>query len=345
MILTAAAVDGSMRESTVHGVVLGLIYGLIHVVGPDHLGVLITLSSAASTPRGAAFLAGAWALGHSIGMIVVAVFFVVVGKVGHLEIERYEHWGDYVIGASLLLCAAYFIARESEYTRKNDDDSYSLANCECCPVPVAGSDTRTPEPRRRGRNVRFSIPPACCEDGNCGNAEHDHEIDKEKEKAKKAASEQTPLLAGDEAAESFWIGYMRYVKGAVFGVVQGLCCPMGLLGVTFVTALQPAGVIAFTVIFLLCSILGTAVLAAMWSAFIGVSTHGSVLTPLRMYRASCAVTLALGLFWIIANACGVLDRLNYSHSMHDDMHTMHGGSTAVFVMDAKNDSQHVVHGS
>lgn len=78
----------------------GLLAGLLHVfAGPDHLAALAPLSLRA---RGRAWAIGLrWGLGHSSGVLVVAVVAFGLRQVVHLE--AFSTWGERLVGATMIV--------------------------------------------------------------------------------------------------------------------------------------------------------------------------------------------------------------------------------------------------
>jgi len=307
-----------------NAVLMGLVYGLLHVIGPDHLGTLMTLSAAAAPAR--AFSVGAaWGFGHSFGVVFIGAVFVSFHHMAPAHLDAWEHYGDYVIGLSMMLCAAYFMLRESAFLQQEKDGSIVAKPCACHghfkPAPP-------PIPHRRSRD---KIKENCCDfpksrsrefcgafsaGGNCEHVEHDHE---EGQLHENQCCETTPLVVKDtdvtaESLPETW-GEMlcagRSMRGAIIGIFQGFCCPMGVVSLPFLANLSATGVFGFLFTFLIVSALGTATLAMCWAALTGRGI-GSNLSQQVVFRGSCAFTMALGVLWIIANYYGLLEKLNYA---------------------------------
>lgn len=317
---TMSAVTGIAPDTnTLQGnaLAMGFIYGVIHVIGPDHLGTLMTLS-AGMTPQNAFKTGGAWGLGHSFGMVLVAAAFVLVHRIVPVSVESWEHWGDYIIGVSLILCALYFMFRESAFLEQKKDGSFVAVPCACHghPPALAGAPAQV---HRRPRNERRAKNSSCCDkpDANhgkfCGNYCQQDSCSSAEEGCD--AHEHIPLVPSVPETVASTQELSRDSKGALLGVIQGFCCPMGMLGVTFLATLSTVGVISFLFTFLFVSAFGTASVAAAWASLtnrgIGVS-----LSPRTVYRASCCFTLILGVVWITANYYGFLDKLNYAEHLH-----------------------------
>jgi len=117
-------------------VTLGVMLGLL-LIGPDHLGTLMALSTL--TSGFASFKVGfAWGIGHSLGMILICPIFFSLRRLSSrhfaISVESWEYYGDYFIGASLVLVAAYFVVYESKYLEKQEDGTLKIKGCVCCIV-------------------------------------------------------------------------------------------------------------------------------------------------------------------------------------------------------------------
>mmetsp|Transcript_171240 Transcript_171240/g.549035 ORF Transcript_171240/g.549035 Transcript_171240/m.549035 type:complete len:396 (-) Transcript_171240:76-1263(-) len=334
--------------------VLGLTYGFMHIIGPDHLGTLMSLS-AASTPRRAFTVGAAWSLGHCVGMVAIALFLVALQKATAIDVEAWEHFGDYIIGFSMIVCGMYFVIREDQYLQEAEDGSVSLRSCECChqgPSSYGAMNEHLDEklparpPKKSGRKP--GKLQACasyrnssfCGDENCPDEPHKHEHTQERDdgcpgdsttdgevasgqeegvapsRATSRAAIEAPELPvaapGQDAKEATT---SQSYAGALLGVFQGMCCPMGLVGITFIASLPATGILTFLLSFLLVSALGTGLIAYIWAMMMRAKACTSVSSK-AMYRSSCYFTVALGIAWVVANACGVLESLNYAEHHH-----------------------------
>mmetsp|Transcript_84221 Transcript_84221/g.212361 ORF Transcript_84221/g.212361 Transcript_84221/m.212361 type:complete len:397 (+) Transcript_84221:57-1247(+) len=355
-------------NSVTFATLLGIAYGLLHIVGPDHLGTLISLSAAAA-PRKAFFVGAAWSLGHCAGMVFVAIVAVVLEKATHVDVEAWEHIGDYVIGISMVLCGAYFVLREDQYLQEDADGGVSLRACACHgagghhgthehshentqPLP----DTAVTAPRRLGCPTRqrkgksrlracssygagcgpgsndLSCGSECCAstgESSSDGAEQTQEssslpppatgmvLDSKVPPAKADVELGTPqrrLLAAEGGNQSTNFSGAS-LTSAMIGILQGLCCPMGMVGVAFLTTLPAHGIALFLITFLLVSALGTGLVASGWAILMRTQALSGFSTKV-LYRASCGFTFTLGATWIIANYIGVLDKLNYAEHGH-----------------------------
>mmetsp|Transcript_67474 Transcript_67474/g.170213 ORF Transcript_67474/g.170213 Transcript_67474/m.170213 type:complete len:399 (-) Transcript_67474:105-1301(-) len=344
---------------------LGFTYGLLNVVGPDHLGTLVSLSAAAA-PQKAFSVGAAWSLGHCTGMVCVAFLIVLLRKVMHVNVDAWEHVGNYAIGVSMILCGTYFAMRESKYLKEEADGTISLRSCDCHGSGAGkyGAVTRSEteqegEPgniRERSKDRdgiqrrRFcstyeahqspgSNDPSCTKD--CCTTTSDNmsawSSADEPPEARPESPVPPPPPASQAAATAALTATTAQAEGsradsqeerqlrgktatgdvewdftsAVLGILQGVCCPMGLVGVAFLSSLRGYGVALFLAAFLLTSAVGTGTLAFVW-AFLLRRQALSRSTSKMMYRVSCCFTLLFGGAWIFANYFSFIDKLNYA---------------------------------
>merc|ERR1719277_307897 len=118
--------------------------------------------------------------------------------------------------------------------------------------------------------------------------------------------------------------YLSYddARGALLGVLQGMCCPLGLVGIAFLASLPPSGIFVFVAVFLVVSVVGTGAVASLWRYFSSNPVLTSAVSSKTLYRLSCGFTVLLGAAWIAANFYGVLDRLNYAEGAHPERLTV-----------------------
>lgn len=273
----------------------GLTYGMLLVVGPDHLGTAMTLSVTASSPQHA-FRAGAsWSLGHSTGMCMVAVLILCLKKMVSIDLEAWEHVGDYVIGSSMLLCGLFFLFREQAYLQENDDGTVSLKACDCHGHGHSNAELQDPcQATCHGPEKRAPcLLPASSFAPTLANQ----------------MAYRREVAAAPQKMEQTWY---KELQGATIGILQGMCCPMGLVGVAFLASLPPVGVVVFIATFLLVAAVGIGAVSSLWLLLVSNTLLNSGISSRTLYRMSCGFTMLLGAVWIVANFYGVLDKLNYA---------------------------------
>lgn len=352
--------DSSGGDSFGAVLVSGLAYGLLHIIGPDHLGTLISLAAAAE-PRKAFFVGAAWGLGHAAGMASLAGMIVVLQKAARIDIEAWDHVGDYVIGTSMVLCGLYFVLREDRYLQESQNGTVSLRGCSChshLPIPHPTIDSpslgqRTSKHRFRpcspygfGGARRAPNDEDCredCRSGSSGSAGEGAAVETSKSPDEglpltpqpsaerytlpspfedKGEAEATITISTDMPSEDKYevrssIG--ANMTSALIGIFQGLCCPVGMVGMALMANLQASEIALFIVTFLLVSVTGTGIVSCGWSFCMRTSMLPASSTRM-LYRGSCCFTFVLGVAWIVANYFDLLDKLNYAEHSHELLH-------------------------
>lgn len=110
----------------------GVACGLLHAVGPDHLGTVMALSSL-NTPAKGFRLGASWGLGHSAGMILICLLYFPIRRLfPHAKFQDLEEIGDYLVGFSMIACGAYFLLAAKWYLERKPDGHVGLRSCHCC---------------------------------------------------------------------------------------------------------------------------------------------------------------------------------------------------------------------
>jgi len=244
-----------------------------------------------------------------------------------INVNSWEHYGNYFIGASMMACALYFIYFESSFLKEQEDGSVVPQACACHGAPMVeppeaqedaplcyrceeGYGTTSQVGRSRlsfGKEPSTFCPPCSGGDATPGKA-----AEAQAAKGQPASAEQDISAVERPWWQRIWAE--RDAKGAVLGVFQGLCCPLGMLGVSFLANLPTAGIAGFLLVFMCISAFGTAFLAMAW-AWLTAYGLGTKISPRVIYRASCGFTLALGVAWVVCNYAGVLGKLDYTESL------------------------------
>lgn len=335
--MTVSTKDKNSRFWT-HPVVLGLMLGLL-LIGPDHLGTLMALSTLTTGIE--SFRVGfAWGFGHSLGMILIIPMFLLVRELSSkkFDFEQWEYLGDYLVGVSMVLLALYFAIYESRYLTKLKDGTFQIKECAC--HSTATAHKADPETHHSTNFCSDYSEAPCCKTkkakggGKKARLASPGSIPSDDVTSDSSAVEDTPLLQEAEAVTTGkpWlnIGTAREIQGAALGALQGLCCPMGLASIGFmgrigITA-SPIMLCMFGAVFVSASALGSGAITLAWGT-LTTSGSGKWLSPRTVYMSSCIATFLLGVLWITANACGLLENLNFSEKMiHERMGTHHTNS-------------------
>lgn len=275
-LVAVGAMDPQATASAVHGPAAVVIALGMLLIGPDHVGTLLALGVANCGMS--AFKAGAaWGLGHSLAMVVVAPIFLGIMSVSSSAAQVWEHYGDYCIGFSMLLCGLYFIANEDKYLGQDADGNFVALACSCHPDAGDGKAVKFMSMAYGQRVVAF-------EDESGGPTQY-------------TWKEQ---LFGD-----------RGFQGMLLGALQGVACPMGLVGIQIFTKSSSGTDINLlsSCFYIMLFVLGSVVLSGLITLGWGAFTNNPILeclTPQVLYRGSCGFVAILGLLWGIATFTGLL---------------------------------------
>ena len=128
---TAEAISSGDGVSTAHLVAIsttGFTLGLIHVLaGPDHLSALAAL--AVGTSWRAFMLGFRWGIGHSTGLVVVAIIFIALK--GDLDLRALGRYCDSIVGLFMIALGCYGVIAALKMYRekrnKRDPDLYNTS--------------------------------------------------------------------------------------------------------------------------------------------------------------------------------------------------------------------------
>ena len=100
MFIASADISVALSQHSV--IIAGLVAGLLHVVmGVDHLAALMPLSHGKSFK--AAWLGFRWGIGHTIGVMIVAIAILILrDRVSGEFFETIGTWGERLVGAMLI---------------------------------------------------------------------------------------------------------------------------------------------------------------------------------------------------------------------------------------------------
>lgn len=303
----------------------GTALGLLHIVGPDHLATVVSLSSMMDSGR--AFKVGvASGLAHSVGMIIIALMFIPLQKL--VSVQHFWHIaGHYAIGVSIMLCGLYFFVFGHKYLEEREDGSIIAKPC-CGDINcIEGERCRAPSPP-------FEVvpPPPVAPPPPDLPAGFERKPDDVKlvrsycgRRAKRLpatstrkGTETTPLIEIEKLQQD------RTWQGAAIGLIQGACCPVGLMGFGFLTSLgdaHPSATIdlTFVFVFAVVSALGNGIVSASWAA---LTSQGMsrVVSPKSVYYACCVFSIVLGFVWLLLTKLDKIEVVDFTHSfeLNDD---------------------------
>merc|ERR1719362_129001 len=218
---------------------------------------------------------------------------------------------------------------ESMFLTQQEDGTYLAQPCAChgappappprIPAAISASPRRPP---KRASKVKFctDFEEVCEENCPCSSSASENE-----ERKPLMSDHRHEEVPGPKAMSStpWWHTALagRDARGAMIGIFQGACCPLGMVGISFLATLPVPGIVVFLLTFMAVSAFGTAILAVCWAWVTSNGICGG-LSPKFGYRVSCCLTLSLGILWIIANYCGFLEKLNYAEAAHHKVHML-----------------------
>lgn len=299
--------------------------GALIPIEPDHLCSLIALNAGEKNIWHAFCSGFKWGLGHSMGMLTFCAIFLPLQSL--IDMNVWEFYGNYVAGGLLMGIGFYFLMNESKYLEEKEDGNWvpKSGACNCSSLFCSDSSSSdksdasaaaksSRRARRRERHDFIDHDPEC--------QEHDHKHE-----------ESTPLIPPPPAPwrppptqshlAKFWQTYsLGDLEGLLLGMVQGLCCPSCIAGLAFigqVGARRPGG-LEIALFFAICfaSIGITSAFVAAGLAAINRSVVQYLAMPTRaIFRAACALSIILGISWIVLNAGGRLHVLQYTESIEN----------------------------
>lgn len=309
----ASTLLGNLPDGASGAALVGLICASLQMIGPDHLCTLMAVSTT-TTDWDAVRIGAAWGLAHCAGTVLVCVLLQTLRVWIVIDIETWEHYGDYCIGLSLIICAVYFTICESKYIVEEDDGSLKVLACGCCDNSTetapedSAAEMQPPPPPEAAfssqRRLRRPYQSVVAGKLKCKNPDCD-------DVACIQRGETKPLLASGRQRDNLdWLG------GAALGLLQGVCCPMVLVSVNCMAYVDTVLSLAvFLITYATLSFVGAALFSFAWARLMGKgSSFWSFCTPRHVYRASCAFTFIFGAGWIVLNRLNMLEQLNYTEA-------------------------------
>lgn len=276
--------------------------GALIPIEPDHLCSLIALNAGERKPW-RSFVGGMkWGIGHSIGMLGFCLIFLPLQKL--LNLKLWEHYGNYVAGLLLVSIGIYFLANESKYLEVRDDGSWAARQDACCCHGPAAHD----HAHGHGDGHGHAHDHDGCSDSQCAECE--------------------PLLPASAKEEK--LSFQPWdCKGAVVGLLQGLCCPSCIAGMAFVGQMgaqhpSSADIVMFFVMCFLSIVICSALVSAALVVTGNYCSNTCGMSTRTLFWAACGFSIALGTAWVVLNACGQLRVLEYTSGLQNQLHKLAG---------------------
>jgi hypothetical protein len=288
---------------------MGSLLALSQVAGPDHLCTLINLG-AGLDPCGGFKVGASFGAGHSAGMLLVCGFIASLGRM--VDLRQWEHYGDYFIGLTMIAVGLYFLISRSKHLELQADGTYAVLGCACHP----GQEQKL----RKGR--RLPLRHQFCTGYGSG-------ARKQSPIMPTAAVPDVPVATSDTSdsmvteppstakQENIAVPVSADSQGGLIGLLQGACCPLGLVGVGLVGKMganNSFSMALFTISFVLGSVAGTGLFMLVW-VFFAKRALGSFVSLKVIYDFCSILTIGLGVGWLVANYFNLLEDHDHAHSM------------------------------
>jgi hypothetical protein len=288
-------------------IITGLSLGVLHVLaGPDHLSALATLSVGNSWRAMA--LGVRWGLGHSTGLVVVAVIFISLK--GELDLTRISLYCNTLLGVFMITIGLYgVVGAFKTYGEKRTKRDLDLDDSPSCDAEKqdASSSLLPPSNTRRKSNEQQAEK---CADSNtqeanictkCFATDHDHDHDH-------GISELSVILCRYVPYVDMHDTTTQKVVSFMIGMLHGVAGPGAILGVLPAVEMQSwKASTCYLLSFIVASTLSMGAFAALYGELtkrLG-STAESVELGLRILSSS--LSIIVGLLWSVLSLMGNLD--------------------------------------
>jgi len=276
---------------------IGLLLGVVHVItGPDHITALMSL--AVGTSWKSFFLGVRWGMGHSTGLLIMALIFLAAK--GHLDFDKLQ-WLDGFVGIMMVALGVYGIVIAMQAYRRSavvlDPEAGDASDA--IPLNSGQVDSSLPddepvksvsmvEMRQRRSTGDSSHESLAVEDVDLADGPGQEQETEESEVVKPKRPMDNPAM-------------QRLVAFGV-GVIHGVAGPGGVLGVLPAVA---AGTLfksfMYLSAFFLTSILTMGVFAALYGHYTQQIT-GLILFRLQIFSSGAAILVGIILIvcaWIL----------------------------------------------
>jgi hypothetical protein len=297
-------------------VMTGLSLGLLHVLaGPDHLSALAALSVGTSYK---AFMLGfRWGVGHSTGLVVVAVVFILLK--GDLDLRKLGRYCDTLVGLFMIAIGWYGVIsafrtyrqklakRDSDLSHKvlssgsHSNDS-GIALVEAGVITSSSSKSNIYEQENNKEQERSHLD----------DHHHDHDQD----------ADTTSLLYHDHHdADVEWAAsccpfvdlhdpYTQRILSFCVGLLHGIAGPGGVLGVIPAVEMQKwTSSVLYLGSFILASTLSMGTFAALYGEVTRRIGATAEMMELALSIFSSAMSILVGITWFSLSMLGKLETL------------------------------------
>jgi uncharacterized membrane protein YfcA len=310
--LYLASSDIVRRDLCRHGIVQGL--GAIHVLtGPDHLSALATLSANIGSARLAFWLGVRWGLGHSTGLLLVGVIFILLSRrqleKENVEIpERMTHFFETIIGVYMLLLGLYGIHRACEKRHKalaQGELPTSLVDSQ--DAPQADTPLQAEESNGLDHGRQDAIPSLDeMSYQNHANIQLAPDLGREQESDAATASKPPGCFRGCLSKLS------TQTLALLTGILHGLAGPGGVLAIIPAVQLRDA---KLATIYLGSFCVSSTLIMGLYATIYGTCSSrlaeggASIHHVFRIECGSSCLSLVVGVLWLVLLSIGKLDEV------------------------------------
>jgi hypothetical protein len=282
-----------MADPSWNLVITGFTLGLVHVLaGPDHLSALAALSVGTSYK---AFLLGfRWGIGHSTGLIAVAVVFISLK--GDLDIRKIGRYCDSLVGLFMIVLGCYGIMNALKMNKqkqlKSDMDLETVQwITKSDSGSSAGSSHSSPESKG------LLIPRDQVTSRSYTTLEllgfHDHDI-----------AEECPMCSFIDMNDSTTQRMLSFC----IGLLHGVAGPGGILGVLPAVEMQNwRSASIYLGSFILSSTFSMGAFAALYGECTRRLGATAQAVDFALRLLSAAISVLVGTIWFVLSVLGKLE--------------------------------------
>ena len=268
---------------------------MVHVLsGPDHLSALATLSVGSSCK---AFSLGIrWGLGHSTGLVVIAVVFLSLD--GEMDIDKIGEYCDWIVGLFMIVLGIYGLYNAKAITTEILEEQESLQRA----IDEAGLGEESEKEKGEinlgeegGENEYFNANGREIELANLLEEHHNH--------SHNHCNDQETCCWGRVDMRD---PMTQRVVAFSIGIIHGIAGPGGVLGVLPAVQMHSwSKSMLYLGFFCLTSTLCMGAFAAGYGDITRrMGNNEKTLYRLAIFSAS--LSIIVGIIWIVLLACGKL---------------------------------------
>ena len=250
--------------------------GILHVLlGPDHLAAIMTVSACQGSA--ALWYGIRWGVGHSVGLILVALVIWLVGSDTNLAHSSFTQYASYLSGVFMILLGIYFI-RDILQNDKSGLGFSAVTTVELELSSMVGRPTGGPD------------------------SAMDDEF--------KSDEEQSDPLKRDTAAKPEKVSLRQALASLCAGIVGGIAGPGGVLAIVpasyYSTKIEA---IAYILLFIVSSTAAMGAIAYGYGRFTSKWVTNSLnkqQQETKLKLISAIISVLVGVVWIFLTAFNVI---------------------------------------